>query len=163
MILFNVGLLRRTHRIAEEQGNLPGAVIIVFKGKNVSKFAAVITQESIEQTGNGNTIAAQKGFHGRKLQSAFSSGLVVHEKTKHEVARGKMNGHDDFAANSSDDSIQFHMAFQMVFIHISQKIVICTADFHTGRNIVCFPGLPGFEFDGRGRPVSGAEKYPFLK
>ena len=79
MILLNLRLLRRTHRVAEKQRNFFIALIVILKRKNIRELAAIVTQENSKQIGNGNAGITQKGLQGEKLGGSFGSRLVFQE------------------------------------------------------------------------------------
>lgn len=151
MILLDKRLLGGTHGIAEEERDFMVSGFIVFKGKDVGELSAVITQESIEQRGNGNARMTQKGLQGGKAGGSFGGGLGIHKQADHEVAGSEMDRHDDLSADTSDHRIQFHMPFETVFFDISEEVVVGTSDFHTGRDVIFTARLPRLELDGSGK------------
>ena len=48
VVLVDLRLLGRTHRIAEEQRDFTIAIVIVLKGEDIGKFSAIITQKDVK-------------------------------------------------------------------------------------------------------------------
>ena len=144
VVLFDMRLLGRTHGVAEEQGDFTIAFVIVFKRESISEFSTVVAQEDIKQRRNGDTSPAKSILEGRKPGGTFGCGLIIHEQTDHKVAGGKVNRHNHLAADASNHSIKFNVAFKMIIGNESDEIVVSATDLDTGRDIIDLPALPLF-------------------
>ena len=156
-------LLGRTHGVAEEQRDFTIAVVIVFKGENVSELSTVVAQKDIKQRRDGDTRLTKSILEGRKPGGAFSRRFIVHEQADHKVAGGKVNRHNHLAADAANHGIEFDMAFKMIIGNESDEIVVGAANLDTGGNIIDLVALPGLKLDRPGKVENRSGIIPLLK
>ena len=81
----------------------------------------------------------------------------------HLHADGKVNRHNHLAANATDHSIKFNVAFKVMIGNESEEIVVGAADLHTGRDIIDLAALPGLKFDSPGKVENRSGIIPLLE
>ena len=74
-----------------------------------------------------------------------------------------MNRHNHLAANATDHSIKFNVAFKVMIGNESEEIVVGAADLHTGRDIIDLAALPGLKFDSPGKVENRSGIIPLLE
>lgn len=163
VVLLDVRLLGRTHGVAEEQRDFTIAVVIVFKGKNISELSTVVAQKDIKQRRDGDTFDTKLILEGRKPGGAFSRRLIVHEQADHKVAGGKVNRHNHLAADAANHSIEFNVALKMIISNESDEIIVGAAGLDTGRDIIDLAALPGLKLDCSGKVENRRGIIPLLK
>lgn len=85
MIVFNVRFLIRRIRITEEYGCLLIPICIVFKGKDIAEFSAVIGKQHGEYLTEAKALLFHPLFKGSDPRAGFCGGLVIQQYSEHEV------------------------------------------------------------------------------
>ncbi len=89
-------------------------------------------------------------YNENSISSSFSGYFVARQETGHEVEADKTDGHDHFAADSSDYGIGPDCRYMGMFFHIIWIIFISASLIDPIRNKGQGGGMLGIEFDHAG-------------
>lgn len=147
VILFNPGLLRRHVGITEEERRLLDTVEVVFEGKDIGEFAAIIGKDYGEDGGEGKADAGEAGFEVADGLAGDGGGFVIQKDTKHEIAKSEIEGQDNLTAGTANEEVHFDPMRNIVLSDKVLKAVKSAALFEFRRHIIFSGGSAGFELD----------------
>ena len=163
MILFDPGFLRRRMGITEEEGRFLDTVEIVFEGKDIGEFAAIISKDYGEDGGEGKAGAGEAGFEIADGLAGNGGGFVIQKDTEHEIAKGEIKGQDNLAAGMANEEIHFDPMRNIVLSNKVLKAVKSAALFEFRRHIIFSRGSAGFELDDARQVDWGDREIPGMK
>lgn len=161
MVFLDERLLGGSHGIAEEHPDLCVAGWVIFEGKGIGEFAAVIREKNIHKGRHGKAGRTDPVFHGRESPCSFRGSFVGKQKAGHEVAGSEVDREDDLSAFAADEGIKFDVSFQMVFLKIAKEIIVSAADLDASGYVFGMGSFARLEFDLAGKIQYGSGVIPF--